>query len=353
MKTCIVVTSISGPNRAMRQLAEGALSHGYEFIVVGDTKSPVEFLLHGCKFLGIEAQLDSNYEYAHNCPTGHYARKNVGYLVAMSAGAQCVLETDDDNLPLSDFFRPGDAIMESSVIEHSGWVNMYKYFTDVLIWPRGFPLNMIHSELPAYEALPLRTVDCPIHQGLAQTNPDVDAIYRLILPLPQNFRNDRQIALGPGSWCPFNSQNTIWYPQAYPLMYLPAHCSFRMTDIWRSFVAQRICHLNGWGILFRPPTVSQERNEHDLMYDFSDETIGYLNNYGMMKELEKLDLQTGPEHIELNMMLCYEVFVKMGLVGEAELPLLDAWFRDLARIRSNNDTKPFGSCGPRGNKSWK
>lgn len=89
------------------------------------------------------------------------------------------------------------------------------------------------------------------------------------------------------------------------------------------------------------------------MYDFSDETIGYLNNYGMMKELEKLDLQTGPEHIELNMMLCYEVFVKMGLVGEAELPLLDAWFRDLARIRSNNDTKPFGSCGPRGNKSWK
>ncbi|MHC4265647.1 MAG: STELLO glycosyltransferase family protein, partial [Planctomycetota bacterium] len=68
----------------------------------------------------------------------------------------------------------------------------------------------------------------------ADDNPDVDAVYRLTQRLPLTFRKDRRLALGNGSKCPFNSQNTTWFPDAYPLLYLPAYCSFRMTDIWRS-----------------------------------------------------------------------------------------------------------------------
>ena len=47
-----------------------------------------------------------------------------------------------------------------------------------------------------------------------------------------------------------------------------------MTDIWRSFVAQRIAWTNNWSVLFDEPTVWQERNEHDLMRDFRDEVPG-------------------------------------------------------------------------------
>ena len=47
-----------------------------------------------------------------------------------------------------------------------------------------------------------------------------------------------------------------------------------MTDIWRSFVAQRVIH-QGHGILFHGRTVWQERNEHDLHRDFIDELPGY------------------------------------------------------------------------------
>ncbi|MBV5271274.1 MAG: DUF288 domain-containing protein, partial [Afipia sp.] len=79
-------------------------------------------------------------------------------------------------------------------------------------------------------------------------NPDVDAIYRLTLPLPQSFREEQPVALGRNVWCPFNSQNTTWWKEAAPLLYLPSFCSFRMTDIWRSFVAQRIAWENGWHI---------------------------------------------------------------------------------------------------------
>src|SRR5438270_335676 len=79
-----------------------------------------------------------------------------------------------------------------------------------------------------------KEIYCPIQQGLADENPDVDAIYRLAFPLPLTFRTDRRIALGGSAWCPFNSQNTTWTREAFPLLYLPSYCSFRMTDIWRS-----------------------------------------------------------------------------------------------------------------------
>jgi hypothetical protein len=134
------------------------------------------------------------------------------------------------------------------------------------------------------------------------------------------------------SWCPFNSQNTSWWPQAYPLLYLPAHCSFRMTDIWRSFVAQRIAWANDWGILFHEPTVWQDRNEHNLMRDFADEVPGYLHNREMGAALAALELKPGVEHLGDNLRSCYETLVRRGWVGEAELPLLEAWLADLSAI---------------------
>lgn len=77
------------------------------------------------------------------------------------------------------------------------------------------PLNAIQTALPSYEELPAMEVKCPIQQGLADGNPDVDAIHRLVLQLSVAFRTGRQIGLGAGAWCPFNSQSTAWFPEAY------------------------------------------------------------------------------------------------------------------------------------------
>ncbi len=145
--------------------------------------------------------------------------------------------------PRPEFFGRRTRRLSVPSVTDAGWVNAYRYFTDVNIWPRGLPLDAIQRPLPPFESLHTQDVACPIQQGLADENPDVDAIYRLVLTLPQNFRADRRVALGKGAWCPFNSQNTTWWPEAFPLLYLPSYCSFRMTDIWRSFVAQRVA----WG----------------------------------------------------------------------------------------------------------
>ena len=168
-----------------------------------------------------------------------------------------------------------------------------------------------------------------IQQGLADRNPDVDAVYRLTYPLPVTFKKDLNIALGHNAWSPFNSQNTFWFKEAMPLLYLPSYCSFRMTDIWRSFIAQRIAWVNGWSILYHEPTVWQDRNDHNLLKDFEDEIPGYLNNSKIAAALMDLDLRAGEEYLCQNLIACYDEMIKNGWVGREEGPLVRAWSEDI------------------------
>lgn len=331
--TAVVVTTISSPNAVLCQLAGDCAQRDLHFVVAGDAKSPPDFVLEDCDYYDLERQRASGFAYADACPTGHYARKNIAYLAAIRQGANCIIETDDDNIPSPQFYEALPQSIECPAIEAAGWCNAYAYYADEAVWPRGFPLDALHDAPPP---LPTATssVTAPIQQGLADDNPDVDAIYRLTRSLPMQFAaGERRIALGRGSWCPYNSQNTVHHAPAFALLYLPAHCSFRMTDIWRSFVAQRIAWECNWHIVFREATVRQERNEHDLMRDFADEIPGYLNNRAIAAMLGALPLTKGEDAIPDNLRACYAAMVDAGHVGEAEVPLLEAWLADLASLQ--------------------
>jgi len=330
--TFLIITSIANQEHPiLKVFAKETTKRNIPFIVIGDTKSPKEFNMVGCDFYSTERQQTLKFQLAKTLPYKHYARKNLGYLVAISKGAETIIETDDDNLPLEGFWDNRIKQVNAHLLISKGWVNVYKYFTEALIWPRGFALENIQDNLPTLENKVL--IDCPIQQGLADENPDVDAIYRLILPLPISFNKANSVALGFNSVCPFNSQNTSWFKEAFPLLYLPSYCSFRMTDIWRSFVAQRIAWTCGWPILFHQSTVWQERNDHNLMNDFRDEITGYNNNTQIIKSLNELDLKEGIENIPANMMLCYMKLIELGYVGTEELDLLKSWTMDLESLK--------------------
>ncbi|MBD2580419.1 STELLO glycosyltransferase family protein [Oscillatoria sp. FACHB-1406] len=335
VKVAVVITSISAPNPVLCKIAEGSQQKDWDFIVIGDVASPKDFALEGCDFYGIERQHETPFKFARLCPEKHYARKNIGYLLARQGGADMIIETDDDNIPYESFWQQRDRVQTVPTFADERWVNAYRYFSDENIWPRGFPLNLIHDSLPSWSSLPVASVDCPIQQGLANENPDVDALYRLILPLPQSFYSDRRLALQAGAWCPFNSQNTTWWPEVYPLMYLPAYCSFRMTDIWRSFIAQRILWTADWGVLFHEPTVYQERNDHDLMKDFQEEIPGYLQNHRICEALAGLNLRSGAENVADNLRICYEKLVSLSIFPQQELDLVEAWLSDLALLNES------------------
>lgn len=331
-KTSLVITSVSEPNSALSTWADGCNNHEIDYIVIGDIASPAEFQLPGCDFWSIERQRELPWRLARILPERHYARKNLGYLLAISRGVEVIIETDDDNIPLEGFWAKRTPMHRANLPQGQGWINVYRYFTDALIWPRGFPLEFIHTN-PPVNAICEEEIFCPIQQGLADGNPDVDAIYRLVMPLPQHFSESPPVALGKGNWSPFNSQNTTWFPEAFPLLYLPSFCSFRMCDIWRSFVASRICWENDWAVLFHGPTVFQKRNIHNLLKDLKDEVPGYINNTLLCQELARLDLLPGKKNIGKNLMECYKLLIELNLIQPDELALIEAWISDLESIQ--------------------
>jgi hypothetical protein len=323
-----VITTIQLPTRAVAELAARLASISAPLVIVGDRKGPPSYELPGTRFLSLQDQLDSPFELARLLPVGHYTRKNVGYLSAISQGAECLYETDDDNAPLERWTARSPQVVAHEV-SASGWFNAYRCFSKENIWPRGLPLDALRSgDAAAVLAKPTR-VRAAIQQGLANGSPDVDAIWRLVLDRPFDFDDGPSVVLPPGCWCPFNSQSTWWWPEAFPLLYLPSHCSFRMTDIWRSFVAQRCLWELGQGVVFHAAEVFQARNEHDLMRDFNDEVPGYQRNRKLARVLEDTQLQPGEGAVADNLRRCYEALVDAGFFTAAELELLAAWCQGL------------------------
>ncbi len=331
-KRSLVITSIAADNHpVLKHYASECSSKGIDFIVMGDVISPNNFQLEGCQFYSIAQQEALPYTLSAILPKRHYARKNLGYLEAIRQGATLIQETDDDNWPLADFWAEKTAKVEAKSLYAQDWVNLYNYFSAEKTWARGFPLERIHSS-PNPEMGVLENHYCPIQQGLADENPDVDAVYRLTAKLPIFFEKNIRIAAGKGLLHPFNSQNTVWFPEAYSLLYLPSYCSFRMTDIWRSYVALRIAYANGWHILFESPSVWQERNAHNLLRDFKDEVEGYLHNAKICETLFALSLKAGAAHLADNLLLCYEAFIRLNLVDAKEIQLIEAWNADLIKL---------------------
>ena len=334
-KKSLVITSISSPNDVLKAYAKGCLQNDISYYVIGDVSSPKVFSLEGCQFFDIEDQQTLDFKFAKIAPVRHYARKNIGYLLAIRDGNKIIIETDDDNFPFESFWDQRQKNVASVGLQNTGWTNIYKYFSDErVIWARGFPLEkVLDSHLPEIGSLNQIQINCPIQQGLADENPDVDAIYRLVKKLLLVFKKGPNIALGHNSWHPFNSQNTTWFDEAFPLLYLPSYCSFRMTDIWRSYVAQRIAWECGWSVLYHSATVYQQRNEHSLIKDFEQEIPGYLQNMNIVAGLEKLNLKSGVENIYDNLRECYKYLVDNKYVGEGELALVEAWIFDCSKYQ--------------------
>ncbi|MBB3206285.1 hypothetical protein FHS27_002094 [Rhodopirellula rubra] len=347
-----VITTIQRPTDSVRTLAKRLAGSDSHLIIAGDTKGPdsfdlsdvPEFGTHQLSFLTIDDQLASEFEIAKLLPTKHYARKNVGYLQAIRSGASSIYETDDDNAPLDswklrDEFVGNLRTVQAEDCDSPNWINVYRHFSGENIWPRGLPLDRIQSvgEVRKHqpgEASGLREEDgrvwAPIQQGLADGSPDVDAIWRLVLDREFTFDQADSVILPPGSWCPFNTQTTWWWPVVYPLLYVPSYCSFRMCDIWKSFVAQRCLWELETGVVFHAPEVWQERNVHDLTCDFDDEVPGYQQNNRIAQILEATTLQGGAENVGKNLKQCYKSLIDAEIFPAKEMQLIDAWLTGVA-----------------------
>ena len=293
----VVVTSINAPTSDMRTMCGVAANDPtLGMVVVADTKTPTDWSAEGCDFLSVEAQKKMGSKLAAALPYKSYARKNLGYLYAISKGAEMIYETDDDNL--SDFtkvFTPErvqDEVCSARLVEDKDHAaqNVYAYFGRPDIWPRGFPLNEINNT--GGNVLMEKAVQkhySPIKSLLVNGDPDTDAIFRLTrgeaIGKVQLDGDVPPVALDHGVICPFNSQAVLWSKEAFFLMLIPATTPMRVCDIWRGYFSQRLLWDMGGRLLFDQADVVQVRTAHDYLEDFEGELELYADAGRMVKAL--------------------------------------------------------------------
>jgi hypothetical protein len=144
MKQTLIITSIANDqNPILKQWAKEAKENNTDFIVIGDKKSPDNMMFEYGDFYSAERQEALHFKLAKILPFNHYSRKNIGYLLAMAKGSEVIIETDDDNKPMDNFWYKKEPDKCCNFIIDAGWVNIYKWFSDSGIWARGFPIEKL------------------------------------------------------------------------------------------------------------------------------------------------------------------------------------------------------------------
>src|SRR4051812_40583825 len=121
----IVITSIYPKAPAIKAYVK----KGFPVILIGDTKTPDVKSTKQLLYFSISEQKKLYKKFARSLPIKHYARKNIGYLLAMSS-SDAIIETDDDNFPNIIFpnFKTTKTKVKS-IASSSGFINIYRLFS--------------------------------------------------------------------------------------------------------------------------------------------------------------------------------------------------------------------------------
>lgn len=320
MKTTkyIIITSINEPSEAILRFREWPDWH---LIVVGDRKSPAAWECSGVTYLGIEEQYEIFGEFAHAIPENTYTRKMLGYIYAIQRGATLIFESDDDNIPyagarqqLERFILDRTRSIPERRAADGNWLNVYPLFGGSNCWPRGFPIELIKAP----EVIGRAGSDgkpWSVLQFLADEDPDVDAIFRLVDGRICQFAQERAFILDEGTFCPFNSQATLWTPEAFPLMFLPLGVSDRVTDILRGYIATVGLWRIGVAVAYASPIVFQKRNMHNLHKDFMQELPLYANAAAWCDKIKMVQKFSVEEFVSETLFMLHQI----GAVPENNL----------------------------------
>ncbi len=288
-------------------------------------------------FLSVQKQKELGYRLVDIMPYNNYARKAVGHLYAIHHGAKYIYETDDDNHPSDGKFHFHLTYEKSYHVydTNRSAVNAYEFLGQSTIWPRGYPLDLI-ADKPEYHVMKCEDPKPLVQQGVVDGDPDIDAIYRLTrkdtgVRLDVKFDRTQDIVLLPrGTMCPYNAQNTLYVYDAFWTLLLPGTVNMRITDIWRSYLMQRLLWEIGGHLSFFPPSAYQYRSAHNYLKDFIDEKVLYHDSGKMINFL--LNWKASHKDLFDNIMDITIKFAHMGFLGPADIHLTEAWLQDLVRV---------------------
>jgi hypothetical protein len=342
-----------------------AMLPGWHLLVVGGAQSlPHEEFMHrmsekaAVEYLDLSAQQQLPWRLAPLLPQGSAARKNLGYLYAIHKGARLILDAADDSIPDAGLIKVLQSESNSMHLrnrsEHWLWslgqgvdsspfINVYAYFGRPGMWPRGFPLEKVGETSAADLSQQLYLWDrrgspCHILPGLINGAPDVDAVFRMTQtpskPAPQiYFDGDAPpVALRPHAYCPFNSANTLFHADAFWALYLSASTTSRVTDIWRSYIAQRLLWDIDSCVAFLPANVYRPAPRPATLDEFRLETQLYNSSAALVELLENFRCDADhvrPTTIATCLLSLTQLLAAQGFWHPTEVAAMRAWIDDL------------------------
>ncbi len=310
-RTALVTTTIFVPT-LLDSYAQDARKYGRDivFIVVGDKKTPPETATY-CEDLAKRSGFPVEYfsperqeEYLSRFPElrehiqwNCIMRRNIGILFAYESGCPWLATIDDDNFLATEDYLGGHGIgTEQEITEvtsSTGWINVCALLEEAhgrTFYHRGFPLE---KRIPEVWTESKKRAAPVASAGLWLGDPDVDALERLYhLTEPTDatklLRADR-VSPAPGTWTPFNSQNTALAREVIPAYFLSPKVG-RYDDIWASYVVKKITDRLGGFIAYGQPMVRQERNPHNYWRDLDMERYGHALTLQFVETLASLPL---------------------------------------------------------------
>ena len=287
-----VITTVIEPSEAVHRQVR---MKDWCLVVVGDRKSPQKYetgwTLHDAVvYLNPEDQESMKNVFVSSLPWNHFGRKNVGYLYAIMHGAAVIWDFDDENMlkfwiegaapagALSvSAVLPGKHTNVIDVLEPQGhnWPTYNPYPSlgapTLPSWPRGFPLadiNKSQSYNTTINAVTVHRQSIAVLQSLSDYQPDADVTYQKTMPLPFWFKRTsatKPLMIPTGVLTPYNAQATLHMKVGFFALLLPITVYGRVSDIWRSYFAQRLFWDVGLQVGFvARPLVVQDRKYNIL-----------------------------------------------------------------------------------------
>ncbi|EDO48521.1 predicted protein [Nematostella vectensis] len=331
----VVLTTVHEPTIAAKRLAG---LEGWRTVVIGDEKTPPDWSHSNVIYLDLDKQKSLGYEISNHIPKNHYSRKNIGYLYAIQHGANIIYDADTNTQLLRNklgFHLDEDPRKLLVYSTNHNIINPYPHFGQSTVWPRGYPLEMIGAP-PQHTFVLCEGINPGIQQALSNGASDVDSIFKLTrnnhntaLNITFNGKSEK-VAIPHGAFSVFNAQNTLYHHDVLWGLLLPVSVQSRVTDVWRSYWAQRLIWQVGRSLVFHPPNSHRSQLPHDNLRTLREEQMLYYNTG---EYLESLLEWSSTKSAVFDQVLDLGIFLtrkKLWSVRDAHL--LEAWLHDLIRV---------------------
>jgi hypothetical protein len=301
-KNIIVSTTIHPPTQALKSFAQ---KEDWTLLVVGDINTPhAEYQEMPCIYYHPDEQALDYPRLSELIGWRTIQRRNLGFLKALSMGAEIVASVDDDNVPFESWGKEifvGKTI-EIPVYETSLVFDPLSITNYPQLWHRGFPIQFLRERISKSH---LEFIEIDIQADFWNGDPDIDAICRMEHMPDCKFQDD-PFPFSSNVFSPFNSQNTFLSRRALKNYFMFPGVG-RMDDIWASYYLESL----GFRVLYSKASVEQVRNPHDLTVDFMAEILGYTQTYKLLEEL-KLSAASIRKFLPEDSILAFEEYLRIA-----------------------------------------